>query len=300
MSQAAPGSKQETLARPGFFKRYLRDSRGLLGSLILVIPLFCVYQIGVLSTNGIQNGVDFVTRALLWDIFGGNKLYYVLFNFGVLAMLGAGVAYLRKYQKFSARTFLLVIAESTLYGLIIGGLVSTVLVKMGISPHLQANSGNALAELGAVDNFVLSIGAGLYEELVFRLMMLGGSVSAIFSFLRARKALEARENGTWTSGKNMGFVDTMKMALFSAPGDPGAPPALDKPTKIGVLVVAILVTSFIFSGIHYVGSLADDFTIYSFMFRFLMGIIFAALYYLRGFAVAVYTHAIYDVFVLVF
>ncbi len=45
---------------------------------------------------------------------------------------------------------------------------------------------------------------------------------------------------------------------------------------------------------------AKGFRVDSFVFRTLAGGIFCALFCLRGFAVAVYTHAIYDVYVLVF
>ena len=51
-------------------------------------------------------------------------------------------------------------------------------------------------------------------------------------------------------------------------------------------------------GIHYIGALGDDFTIASFVFRFLAGVYLTLVFRFRGFAVAVYSHAIYDVIVL--
>jgi len=65
-------------------------------------------------------------------------------------------------------------------------------------------------------------------------------------------------------------------------------------------VFAVILSSLVFSGIHYIGSLGDAFTLGSFMFRFFAGVILAVIFYLRGFAVAVYTHAIYDIIVMVF
>jgi hypothetical protein len=55
----------------------------------------------------------------------------------------------------------------------------------------------------------------------------------------------------------------------------------------------------VFSLVHYLPPYGDPFAFGSFTFRLLAGIIFATLYKLRGFAVAVYTHAFYDIFVLV-
>lgn len=238
---------------PGPVRRYLKESSNLLNSLILVLPLFVIYQIGVLTTGGVQNGVDFVTGFLRFTLFGGNNLAYILFNFGVLAALGLGVFFLRKKESFNPKILGFVIIESTIYGLLLGGIIGTILSKVGISPSLAAG---AAAGLGPLDNFVLSLGAGLYEELVFRLILLGGSVWLMTKVARIK--------------------------------------------SVWAVIGAVIVTSLIFSGIHYVGSMADDFTLYSFAFRFLAGAIFAGLFYARGFAVAVYTHAIYDVFVLVF
>lgn len=68
-----------------------------------------------------------------------------------------------------------------------------------------------------------------------------------------------------------------------------------KGETIWVVLAAAVVSSLIFSAIHYIGPLADPLRVGSFVFRFLAGCYFAAVYRLRGFAVAVYTHAIYDI-----
>jgi len=55
----------------------------------------------------------------------------------------------------------------------------------------------------------------------------------------------------------------------------------------------------VFSGVHYIGPLSDDFKLTSFTFRAVLGLILTLIYVTRGFAAAVWTHAIYDVWVLV-
>ena len=245
--------------KQGRLKGYFHDSRNLRSSILVVLPLFVIYQVGILATGGVRNGVDFMTDLLLHLVFRGSILYYVIFNLVVLAGLVAAVAYLRKRREFNPKTFLFIIIEGTIYGLLLGFLIGSLLSKTGLSRVTAAAADVAAAcpkEFGIFDNFVLSIGAGLYEELVFRLILLGGSV------LLLTRAFKVKE----------------------------------LPAVIG----AIIVTSLIFSGIHYVGSMADPFTLYSFAFRFLAGVVFAVIYYGRGFAVAVYTHAIYDIIVLVF
>ncbi|MGZ3478019.1 MAG: CPBP family intramembrane glutamic endopeptidase [Polyangiales bacterium] len=61
-----------------------------------------------------------------------------------------------------------------------------------------------------------------------------------------------------------------------------------------------LIVALVFSAIHYVGPLSDSFSIGSFVFRATCGLVLTAVYRLRGFATAVWTHALYDVGVMVF
>ena len=49
-----------------------------------------------------------------------------------------------------------------------------------------------------------------------------------------------------------------------------------------------------------VGALGDPFDPKSFVFRTVCGLVFTAIYQVRGFAPAVWTHALYDIWVLVF
>ena len=272
-------SEQDTLASPKAtdepeawsVKTYLRDSRSLLNCIVLVLPLFVIYQLGVLTTNGVQNGVDFVTSFLLHRLFEGNTLYYILFNITLLAGLVGLVLFLRTRQAFHPRIYWAVILESTLYGILLGWGVSTLLAKVGVAPTAASDA----PIMGPMDNFILSLGAGLYEELVFRLILLGGSVWIGRKVLLALRGKPATDEGEEQA------------------------PSLSLWQNIALVGGAVVVTSLLFSGVHYVGSLADTFTLHSFSFRFLAGVFFAVLYYSRGFAVAVYTHAIYDVMVLV-
>jgi hypothetical protein len=55
-----------------------------------------------------------------------------------------------------------------------------------------------------------------------------------------------------------------------------------------------------FSAWHYEGSLGDQFELSSFVFRAVCGLVLTAIFAFRGFAPAVWTHALYDVWVMVF
>jgi hypothetical protein len=52
----------------------------------------------------------------------------------------------------------------------------------------------------------------------------------------------------------------------------------------------------IFSAFHYIGPFGDRFTLASFTFRAVAGLLFSGLYVLRGFGITAWTHALYDVF----
>jgi hypothetical protein len=112
---------------------------------------------------------------------------------------------------------------------------------------------------GGFTGAVMSAGAGFYEEISFRVILFG---------------LGAR---------------LLKM-LF---------PMLD-PLRPRLMTLAwALIESAAFSGWHYVGALGDTFELRSFVFRFVCGLTFTAIYAFRGFAPAVWTHAVYDFWVLV-
>jgi membrane protease YdiL (CAAX protease family) len=61
--------------------------------------------------------------------------------------------------------------------------------------------------------------------------------------------------------------------------------------------VAAVVGALLFSAVHYIGAFGDPFTLPSFTFRFLFGLALNGLYLVRGFGIAAWTHALYDVMV---
>jgi hypothetical protein len=232
-------------------KTYLTESRDLFGSLVMVIPLFLLYQIGVLATGGIRNGVDFVTD-VMWLAADSSLWNYVLINVGILVAFGIGLFTLRRKGTFNPRIWPWVIGESAVYAMLLGSAVMLLMTTLGLDVLLSTGPKSH----GFFTSLVLSLGAGLYEEIVFRLVLMGGL------FWAGVKALKLP---TWVSA-----------------------------------VGAVVLSSLVFSGIHYIGALGDTFALGSFVFRFFAGVLLAVIFYLRGFAVAVYTHAIYDIIVMVF
>lgn len=227
------------------------NPRNLLTSLVLVFPLFLIYQIGVLFTLPMLNGADFVTT-LLFASFGLTLKGYLVFLASVVLAFALALGLLKRKQDFNGKVFLPVLLESTIYALTMGSLIALVMTKvLGFSPALAVG----LPEQGLLTRLVMSLGAGVYEETVFRLGLLGGLVVV--------------------------FDKLLGMSRWAA------------------ILGAFALSSVVFSLVHYLPPTGDPFSLGSFTFRVLAGVVFGALYKLRGFAVAVYTHAFYDVFVLV-
>ena len=144
-------------------ERYWTESRQPLASLVFIAPLLVVYEAGVLLL-GVQNGADAFMRRLL-DMFGFGQ-HLVLPMLTVCILLG--------WQYLSRRPWL-----------ISAGVVSTMAVEsillglcLRLVPFLQ---NYVLAAIDApvanilytkLQNAVGFIGAGIYEELLFRLILL--------------------------------------------------------------------------------------------------------------------------------
>lgn len=232
---------------------YFEQSRDLLNSLVLVLPLLLVYQAGLFLTRGqTLNGADFFAIVILprwgWDgllVFNG-----VLIVAGVIA-----VVVLTRKRRFDPKIALPMAVEGTVYAVLLGVFITQVLARLGIRPpglaiETWAPLAAGLAEAGTFSRVCMALGAGVNEELVFRLGMVPG-ITAL-----AERAMPRRR----------------------------------------ALVVAVLVSSVLFSLAHYLG---EPFAVYTFLYRLLAGVLFCAIFALRGFGVAVYTHAIYDVMVMV-
>jgi membrane protease YdiL (CAAX protease family) len=71
----------------------------------------------------------------------------------------------------------------------------------------------------------------------------------------------------------------------------------DLPTWAAV-AVTMTVSSLLFALAHHVPPHGEPLAVWPLAFRALAGALFATIYYLRGFAVAVYTHTIYDIYVM--
>ena len=237
-------------------KEYYRISRSLTYSLLFALPLLVLYELGAWmiagQTRGMRNGADVLLRTLLAaGGMGGTVAFTAL-------LIGAGlllVALEQRRRRVRVRGAVLagMLAESAVYALVFGVVIGT-LTRWLLGPATRlAADGGALVRLPVADQVVLSLGAGVYEELLFRVLLVGGLLALLLA-LGMR-----RPNAAWASA---------------------------------------ILAALLFSAFHYVGPYAYPLELQSFTFRFIAGLAFSGLYLVRGFGIAAWTHALYDVFLL--
>ena len=228
---------------------YWRYSRSAYYSAVAALPLLVIYEVLIVLSQsrywGIRNAADVWIRTFLMAFdLQAQHITFVLIGIS-LALIPIAKSRARGI-KLKANYFVLMFAECLAFSLFLGVVLQAILRMGGLS---SGGPGS-----GLMQNLALSLGAGLFEEIIFRVILL-----------------------------NLLFL------LLS--------PLLKK--KVVAAIVSVLLASFLFSLSHYVGTMADTWELYSFMFRWAAGLLFTVLYFVRGFAITAYTHALYDIWVLV-
>ncbi len=262
--RTAPARSDTPTARDTALRRYLRETRSPLTAAALSLPLVTAYGLGTLLLPETRNGADLLTGALALAFakagWAGWRPWAVFYGALVAVNLGV-VAWLSRRSRLSWNMALPLLAECAFYAVLTGTASSWLthhVLEVARGTHLVWAPGLPLATAaapatpGVVAGLLISAGAGLHEELVFRLVGVG---------LVARLWLGAH----WRSQ--------------------GLP-----------LVAVVVVSALTFAAVHH---LAEPFTWSAMVFRTFAGLFFSLLYLGRGFAVAAWTHALYDAWILV-
>lgn len=167
--------------------RYLRETSTLGYSFLLVLPLLLVYEIGIALVNaGSASGVRISADVLVKGLLGLVGLDGTL-AFSILVLLiGAFILWKERKEGIEIRAGYLgrMTVESIIYGVGLGFIVATFVGQLfGIAPVALQTPGDPSVD--TITMFVLSFGAGVYEELVFRLILVGLLFALLF-FLRDR------------------------------------------------------------------------------------------------------------------
>ena len=213
------------------------SGHGDLGSsLVLIFPLLLAYEIGVLFAGRV-NGADLVTRVVL-DAAGSRAAYLAIYAVIAVGFL-LWIRHTRRWGTLRLELAGPVILEAALYALTLGAVVSLIIDRLlGLGVGLTMPS------------VISALGAGVHEELVFRLGLIAGLVAL------------ARPLGH----------------------------------RAGV-VIAVVLSSLAFAAAHHLGAHGEPWTVHAFAFRAVAGAAFAAIFWFRSLAHAVYAHVLYDLLV---
>ncbi len=229
---------------------YFRVSRTGTYGFLMALPLLLGYEIlMLLSRSRLQVGSGvLIKRILEMSGLGGHlALLIAVFVLGMLVFFHER----KKAIPFKPHYLGWMLAESLLiaplFAVTVGWLTYQSVPQLASWP-LAAGA----APAGLLVKIGLSLGAGVYEEFLFRVILVGGM------FWLAR-ALWPRHAGA-------------------------------------IYVVVALIGALVFSIAHYLGG--EHFQVASFLYRFIGGLLLNGLYLARGFGVAAWTHAFFDIMVM--
>jgi len=145
---------------------YFSNTHTPLYSFIFTVPLFIVYEIGIFSVSAsslplLRNGADVLMRQFM-GIFG----VYGIYGFSGSFLIGFLLAFLRQKNKLKSTEIkgeylLKMLFESFFWALLLWIILSSL-------PTLLMSTNTALL----FQQIVLAIGAGIYEEFVFRVILI--------------------------------------------------------------------------------------------------------------------------------
>jgi hypothetical protein len=239
---------------------YWKLSMRPLHILVFLAPLIALYELGsILYLADDQRGVIATVRA--WSIL---SRFFETFGVASLHLPAAGLVivllvwhfFLRDSWRVRPPVIAGMAVESVLWCLPL--IVFGMLIAQGLSSGLIQSNGSANASFATLpwqSRLILSAGAGLYEELLFRLILISGVHFLVVDLAR--------------QSEGVGFV---------------------------IAAVVSAVAFALYHNISHPRGGADLALLASYS---VAGLYFAALFLLRGFGVAVMTHALYDVVVLI-
>lgn len=223
--------------------------------LALTLPIFVGYHLAVVFLH-VRNASDLVTGLLL-DLSAHHLPFYLLFVLAIGTLLVFALGAHRDGPPFRLSEFLQIAVEGVLYAALMSGVTRWILgfLFAGRAPPK-----------GPFVGLVMSLGAGFYEEITYRLLLFGFGGRVLLWLLFPEKASSRSE------------AHAPRIAMAAGWG---------------------LFSALVFSAAHHVGPYGDPFRAKTFVARTLLGICLTLVFRFRGFAAAVWTHTFYDVWVLV-
>lgn len=161
---------------------YVQASREPRYSVLFAFPLLVSYEglaalLAPSAMEGVRNGADVLVKTL-FVVLGGRAGLAV---FGAL-LLGVGAWLVWRDQRrrrgpLCGAVFAVMLAESVLYAAVFGHVVLLLTVWLLEGPLAATLQAGPMASLPLATQLVVSLGAGIYEELLFRVLVVSGLVA---------------------------------------------------------------------------------------------------------------------------
>jgi Type II CAAX prenyl endopeptidase Rce1-like len=214
----------------------------------LTLPIFLLYHLGVMFLP-VRNAADIVTQELV-ALAHNDRISYAALTLGLGSIFVAVLLMLGRGQSMRWQSFAWLALEGVVYAIGMRLVANAVVGEL----FLAAGVG------GRFTGVVMSLGAGLYEEIAFRVILFGLGLTCLRVLVRPRSAFQR-------------FSLSLGWAVTCA---------------------------FVFSAWHHIGALGEPFDARVFVFRAVCALVFTLIYVARGFAPSVWTHVTYDLWVLAF
>jgi hypothetical protein len=225
--------------------------------------VFLAYHLGVVFLK-VKNASDPVTGPLL-SLSSGNRDAYLGLTLAIGVLFAALFAIAGRGHAFRIEKFVQIALEGVVYAVGMRFAADYVVGKLAIALPAAPPA----VHMDLLTGVVMSMGAGFYEELAFRVVLFGlGAKGLVWLFAQ----------------EHMGVVEGSSRLSIRA---------------VLLMLVWSVVAAAVFSGVHYIGVIRDPFDLSSFVFRLVLGLALTLIFVTRGFAAAVWAHALYDVWVMV-
>ncbi len=161
---------------------YFASSRAPRYSILFALPLLLMYEAlaALLETpqGGMRNGADALLRGAFSAAIGS---YGPAIFMTAVILIGAGFVAMdmRRSRELKPVYFPLMLAESSVLAIVFGLVIGTVTARLlGAVSLLAAGAPDTLEQMSWTTRLMLSLGAGLYEELFFRVLLVSGLTAA--------------------------------------------------------------------------------------------------------------------------
>ncbi len=163
-------------------REYLAASREARYSLTFALPLLLLYEgltalLPQSALAGVRNGADVLLKTVFVAFGGRNGVT----AFGLLLLAGGVWAVWRDRQRHPGSlkpgVLAAMLAESVVYAAVLGSVVAILTAAVLGGVGLAAVQAPTRVTLPVASQLVVSLGAGIYEELVFRVLLVSGLVA---------------------------------------------------------------------------------------------------------------------------